>query len=84
MATFKSIDRDQLAAAFAIAHRMASRFDTPDFERRAFRAIARELWNGCRESGEPPAKLPQVAEDLADAALTCEEIRLAKKVFPNA
>ena len=61
--TFKSVDRMHLQKAFAMAHRAAESLEFHSRERKIFRAIAREIWEACGESGGVPASLPSEMKD---------------------
>lgn len=64
---FKSVRRLELTKAFALAHRMGERADTPH-DRERFRQIARLIWDSCGEEKSIPKKLPPELEQLASDA----------------
>jgi hypothetical protein len=64
---FTSVDRSRLLKAFTLAHRCATDFDTPDRERKYFRAIAYEIWMAHGEVSALPDTLPTPLAALGES-----------------
>lgn len=71
---FKSVDRDKLAKAFAVAHRSQSDTRLDSAARARMRVIAKLLWDACGEPVSYATALPgdveaKLAEVMAIALL---------------
>lgn len=70
--TFMSVERERIQKAFALAHKAAEDFDTPNKERKYFRAIAHLIWLACGEIAKPTPEKLRYFMDLIETSLDRE------------
>jgi len=64
MSDLKSVNRYQLQQAFAVAHRSASNMNLDPKSRKAFRLVARLIWESCGDDGPYKQRLDPDVESV--------------------